>query len=60
MAICHESLEKLVPMFSKTLSLYITRPYNLLDICKGLLTLKDKVTFKTKQLTLIYTEVKIY
>ena len=59
MATC-QSLEKLVPMFSKTLSLYIKRPYNLLDICKGLLTLKDKVTFKTKQLILIYTEVRIY
>ena len=56
----YQSLEKLDPMFSKTLSLYITRPYNLLDIWKGLLTLKDKITFKTKQLILIYTEVKIY
>ena len=56
----NQSLEKLVPMFSKTLSLYITRPYNLFDIWKGLLTLKDKITFKTKLLILIYREIKIY
>ena len=49
-------------MFSKTLSLDIERAYNLLmyETNPKFYKREAKTTFKTQQIILIYTEVRIY